>query len=168
MRIEKSPDGIQVYRLEKGEHIPSIPANPEVKRKLEELTDGAEAMMEGHITYEMVSSDDARQLRPYFVIEKILPVSLTELGRDAFKVEAMAFQPKESQTLLYAQPTFAVTTEVASAITLTTSLLMMEELTSGSGDPQGRRDLRKALLLSAGSMATLLFVYEQLSGKTKP
>lgn len=168
VRIEKTPSGTQVYRLEKGDHIPSITATPEVKKKWDELTDGTEALVEGHITYEMISIEDPRQLRPYFVIEKIFPVSLSALGTDATKVEALSFAPKESQTLLYAKPTFPVTTEVASAIAMTTGLLLLEELTAGTQDPDGQRDLKKTLLFSAGSMATLLFVYEQLSGKTKP
>jgi hypothetical protein len=45
---------------------------------------------------------------------------------------------------------------------------MIEQLTSGDNDPDGRRQMRQALFLSTGAIATLLFVYEQLEGKAKP
>lgn len=168
VRIEKAHGDLKVIRVEQGDHIPAIPKDQKIKKELEGMAAGTEAILEGQITYQQVSSDNARQLRPYFVIEKIHPVSLATLGAGTAVPDLQTQDLKIQESLVYQQPTFAVTTEVASAITLTTSMLMMEELTAGKGDPNGQREIRKALFLSAGTMATMLFLYEQLKGKSKP
>jgi hypothetical protein len=168
VRIDKSDEEVQIFRLEKGDHIPTIPSTKEIKTRLLGLKDGTEAVMKGHLTYEMMGGNESRQLRPYFVIDEIHPVSLSELGTAAGKVESKSFVPKEISYYTYTEPKLVVSTEVASAITLTTSLLLMEELTAGSGDTSARRDMRRALFLSTGGMATLLFIYDQFRGNTKP
>lgn len=168
VRIEKNHSETRVIRMVEGDHIPAIPANKEVKSKLESLPAGTEAMMEGHITYEQVTTDSPRHLRPFFVIERIQPLSLADLGEAGRKLPDTPPRVLLTENIIYQPVAFPVTTEVASAITLTTSMLLMEELTSGNTEPEGKRDLRKALFISAGATATMLFLYEQFTGKTRP
>lgn len=169
VRIDKVTTGTRVIRMEEGDHIPAIPANQDIKKKFESLPHGTEALMEGHITYQPVTGDNARtSFRPFFVIQSIHPVSLADLGAGKAipDISAPLFLPQSD--LILHRPGLPVTTEVASAITLTTSMLLMQDLTTDKTDPNGRNDIRKALFLSAGAMATVLFLYEQFTGKTKP
>jgi len=169
VRIDKVSTGTRVIRMEEKDQIPAIPVNQDIKKKFESLSHGTEALMEGHITYQPVTGDNARtSFRPFFVIESIHPVSLAELGAGNV-IPDTATQLSFPQTnLVIHRPGLPVTTEVASAITLTTSMLLMQDLTTDKTDPNGRNDIRKALFLSAGAMATVLFLYEQFTGKTKP
>lgn len=163
VRIQNDNGLFHVIRSEDGLRIPVIPANAEIKALMESLS-GSEALMKGHITY--VKDLEHQPLRPVFVVEEMKAISLRDLKVN-YTAEAIP-APKEVHQEIVLRPAFPVTAEVASAITMTTSILMMEELTSGSGDPGGRRELRQALFFSAGAMATLLFIYEQIQGKTKP
>ena len=169
VRIDKVSDGIRVIRMDEGDYIPAVPLNSEIKKKFEGLPHGTEALMEGHITYRPVTGDNARtSFRPFFIIEKINPVTLADLGagRSIPDINNPIHLPQND--FIFHRPGIPVTTEVASALTLTTSMLLMQELTTDQTDPKGRSDVRKALFISAGAMATVLFLYEQITGKTKP
>lgn len=169
VRIDKVSNGVRVIRMDQGDYIPAVPLNNEIKKKFEALSHGTEALMEGHITYRPVTGDNARtSFRPFFIIEKINPVTLADLGsgRTIPDLNTPLYLPQND--FILHRPGIPVTTEVASALTLTTSMLLMQELTTDKTDPNGRNDVRKALFISAGAMATVLFLYEQITGKTKP
>lgn len=133
----------------------------DVKKKLDSINERKEALVFGRIDYER-SQDGG--LTPVFIIERMTFVSLKELGSIHESIPDPAFSPDKQ--LAFVPYTFPVTTEVASALTLTSSLLLMNSLTAGDKDV--RNDIRTGLFISAGTMATILFLYEQLSGKTKP
>lgn len=168
VRFEKTSSGTKAIPHDRSEALPVRMTDKKIQALFDSMKQGEEAVIQGRIEYEVVSSDGMQQMKPYFIIESIHPVSLKEIG------SKLTFSPVGDPLISDAQPTnfvpvgIPVTTEVASAITLTSSLLLMESLSSGSGDPSGRSDLRKAVFISAGAMATLLFIYEQLEGKSKP
>lgn len=168
VRFDKKGQTTNVIPFDRSEPLPVKMTDKKIQNLFESMKQDDEAVIQGRIEYEVVSSDGMQQLKPYFIIDSIHPVSLKEIG------SKLSFTPVADPTLSFENTTtfipraIPVTTEVASAITMTSSLLLMESLSSGSGDPSGRSDLRKALFISAGAMATLLFIYEQLEGKTKP
>lgn len=167
VHIEQTSRGMRIFS-DKGTPIPTIPASKEIKEKLSAIKSGTEALVEGHIHYELISGNDTNQFKPFFVVSKITPISLKDLGQDANKFEVSdSLRSFEFENKLYAPPSIPVTTEVASAITMTTALMLMNELSSGNGTDLNK-DYRNALFLSTGAMATLLFIYEQAEGKTKP
>ena len=73
-----------------------------------------------------------------------------------FKGEA-PFEPKS----------LPVTGPVASAITMTMGLLMLQELSVSENEPKARKDFNAGLIFSAGALATGVFIYEQIRGKEK-
>lgn len=168
VRFEKTNTGTKAIPHDQSEALPVRMTDKKIQTLFDSMKQGEEAVIQGRIEYEVVSTDGMQQMKPYFIIESIHPVSLKEIGTK------LTFSPVADPLISDTQPTtfvpvgIPVTTEVASAITMTSSLLLMESLSSGSGDPSGRSDLRKAVFISAGAMATLLFIYEQLEGKSKP
>jgi hypothetical protein len=167
IQIEHTKGTPKIFVIEKNAFVPSIPANEEVKGQLLQLAQGSQAIVEGRVHFE-ASGIENQRIRPYFIIEKILPVSLEDLGTDARSYSLELQKPMEWSPSVYTPSTIPVTTEVASAITLTTGLLLFEELSAGENTPKAARDQQRALLLSTGTFATLLFIYEQIKGKSKP
>lgn len=164
VRIEQQNGELRIFRSTNGDVIPGAFANKNLVDELKKLEEGDEVLMEGHINYRPTFSMERTSFKPYFMIESIRPVSLKRLGQINFKLPESSLQldqvPGEFRPL-----TLPVSTEVASALTMTTTLLLMDSLTSDSGDPSGRQDLRRGLIISAGTMATVLFIYEQMKGK---
>lgn len=155
-----------VIRNDTNSVLPTRIKDKKVQEVIEQLNSGSEAFIEGHIEYEYVGSDNSGSMHPYFVIEAIHPVSLKEIG-EIGNINLASARQDIFSSAAYAPLTIPVTAEVASAMTMTTGFLLMESL-ANSGDPAGRRDMTKALIISSGMMATLLFIYEQIEGKTKP
>lgn len=146
--------------------IPLEFENPETFKKTLG-TSYSDVLVEGFISYKKTLGDSS-QFKPVFIVKNLTIITLNELGKitkpgdlDHFKLQ---MTPKE----YYISPKFPITAEVATAATLTGTFLLMDSLSAQNTDPNGRREINKALIISAGSMATLLFLYEQLSGKTKP
>lgn len=168
VRFEKTEQGIKVFPHDRKDALPVRMIDTKVQALFHSMKQDEEAVIQGRIEYDVVSADGLQQMKPYFVIESIHPVSLKEIGTNLSFTPVADPSFSLNETTSFIPQAIPVTTEVASAITMTSSLLLMESLSSGGGDPSGRRDLRKALFISAGAMATLLFIYEQLEGKTKP
>ena len=164
VRIEQQNGELRIFRSSNGDVIPGAFANKELANELKKLEEGDEVLMEGHINYRPTFSMEKTSFKPYFMIESVRPVSLRRLGQINLKLPESTLQfaqtPGEFRPL-----TLPVSTEVASALTMTTTLLLMDSLTSGPGDPSGRQDLRRGLIISAGTMATVLFIYEQIKGQ---
>ena len=158
--------GAGIMSTEKDQQIPSIAGNDEVKSTMALLKEGDEVMIEGRIHQETISYGESRRIHSYLIIDKIHKVSLAELGNIKFQVPEPTLSLHERP---YSPVAIPVTAEVASAMTLTTSMLLLENLSSSSSaDPEGRRQVRQSILLSAGLMATVIFIYEQLNGSSKP
>ena len=70
IRVEHTDGVPKIFVIEKNTFVPSIPASDVLKKQLLELKEGSEAIIEGHIHYEM-SHLETQGMRPYFIIEKI-------------------------------------------------------------------------------------------------
>lgn len=160
--FEKTKKGLMMKSQTNDSGIPFKANDEDIKSKLKTITDQREALVFGRIDYER-SQDGG--LKPVFIIERMTFVSLRELGSIQGSIPEPTFSPDKQ--LAFVPYSFPVTTELASALTLTSSLLLMNSLTAGD-DKDVRNDIRTGLFISAGTLATLLFLYEQLSGKTKP
>lgn len=160
VRIERNNGSLVIFRSTTGDTIPGVFSSKEVEEKLSSISRDEEALIEGHIKYRPVSSGEKTSFAPYFSIEAVYPVSLNRLGALDYEAPESKFEfaPINQDFRPYTIP---VTTEVASALTMTSTLLLMDSLSSGDTDPSGRQDLRKGLIISAGTMATVLFIYEQ-------
>lgn len=127
---------------------------------LTELRPEDEVILKGSIKYNPVTMDSKTEMRPTFYIEKIIPVSLKRIGESEFKVAdpKLNFALKES-----AEPkTLPVSGKVATAITLTASVLLMQNLTHGAGDSNPQEQLQSQIFFGAGALATGLYIWEQI------
>lgn len=119
-----------------------------------------EVILKGSIKYNPVTMDSKTEMRPTFYIEKIIPVSLKRLGKSDFKIAdpKLHFSLKEVE----GPTTFPVSGKVASAITLTASVLLMQSLTHGAGGSNPQEQLQSQLFFGAGALATGLYIWEQI------
>lgn len=148
--------------------IPSVSGNDQVKATLELLKDGDEVMVEGRVRQEVISYGDFHKIHSYLIIDQLHKVSLTELGNILYQVPEPQFSAAPVSRS-YSPSAIPVTAEVASALTMTSALMLAEGLSgSASTDPDGRRQVRQSIFLSAGLMATVIFIYEQISGSSRP
>lgn len=168
IRFESVEGKVSAYIQEKNTPLPTLIKDKNVQAIYDQMRQGSEAFVEGYIDYEIKSVDSLKTMKPTFVVESIHPVSLAKIGKIVDFQAQEDFEASYTKNVPYAPPAIAVTTELASALTLTSTLLLMESLSSQGLDPQGRRNMKQALIISGGVMATLLFIYEQLEGKTKP
>lgn len=166
VRIEKDQQQFQIIHQETGRPLPVILTNNDLEKKLINANHNDEMVIKGHIIYRPVATLEAQKMTPFLVIEEVYPVSLEALGLKEYQVPDAKVKNLDFQYRPFRIP---VTTEVASAITITSTFLLLNSLSSNSDlEPAGRNDLRKALFISAGTMATLVFLYDQLTDKTKP
>lgn len=158
--------GLTLRTSENNQKIPSIAGNEEVSSTMKLLKDGDEVMIEGRIHQETITYGESSRINSYLIIDKIHKVSLAELGNIKFQIpeSTLSFESRP-----YSPVAIPVTAEVATAMTMTTSMLLLQDLSSsGNTDPQGRQQIRQSIMLSAGLMATIIFLYEQINGSTKP
>ena len=144
-----------------GTMIPSRLASPELKATLDKIQPSDDALIVGHVSNEISSTEGKRSSRPLFVITGIHPVSLKELGIKNIKVEEslvhlVNLTPKPQA------PTFRTSNEVVGAIVLTASILMIITLKNTATTPKMQQDANGLLLFSAGAMASGSFVYDEL------
>lgn len=125
-----------------------------------------EVLLKGFIRYLPASHDNKKDMRPTFFISRIIPVSLRRIGESKFKTgESRFIFSLEGEKAPKGIP---VTGKVATAITMTATILMMQNL-STSGPTHGPMDdLQAQVLLGAGALATGIFIWEQFhSGSLK-
>lgn len=165
IRIEKKINHINLATIPQVTSLTTVFSNEEVKEKMSHLEVGSDAIVEGKIMYHFSRIEGSHFSHPYFVINKVIPISLKSLGDfEIPKIEnSQSILPKKID---YIPPSIPITTEVASAITLTTSVLLMNELTSSQSSGLNK-DLTATLFLTTGIFATILFIYEQIEGKNK-
>ncbi len=160
----------QVQIIQNGKKAPIIGAlnNKKLLKSISHLKAGDEALIEGHIVYEKTPDPELhhKKLTPLFIIDSIRPISLSDFGATNAIVheQELHIGPEDYLTQ---RGTLPVSPEVASAITLTASLLLLEELTSKNQVSTLDNNMNTGLIVSAGALATGLFVYEQLKKKTK-
>lgn len=164
VRVQNSTEGIKIWSQSQINSIPSIPGNDVVKKIISQLEYETDAIVEGHIHYQTSTIDNTHNLRPIFVIDSVKLIKLSDLGIGT-KVTGENRLRLDQKNVIFSPKIIPITTEVSSAIIMTTSLLLMQSLSAGNTTPSGRQDINQALIISAGTMATLLFIHDQLKGK---
>jgi hypothetical protein len=167
IRIEKTAHSLKIKPTGTGPSIPAVGYSHEVSKKISKLEDGSEAVIDGFIRYTYRKTEGTHQSQPIIMIQDIHPVSFKDLGVGPGSITADQL-PIRTTKSEYIPPSIPITTEVASAMTLTTSLLLMNELTSANTSYSLDKDLRTTLFLSTGLMATIVLIYDQIQGKNKP
>ena len=160
-RIEGQGAALRIIRSMEGDALPGLIQNQELEKKLGELQKGDEVLIKGYITYQSFSLEEGKQLTPIFIVQSLRPISLSRLGKsEDAKIPELQFSSNNQKH--FSPLGIPVTTQVASAITLTSSMLLLQSLASGPNDVQIRQQLNSGLILFAGAMATGIFIYEQI------
>lgn len=165
-RIKSINNQVKLIKDEKVAPIDSALKNKSLEKEIAGLEAGDEALIEGHIVYESSTVEGKQAFRPIFVIESIRPVSLKRLGKVEMKEQDQLIQLQPLPSNFERKGTIPVTAEVAGAITLTASLLMLQAQTAGN-QPEFKQDLNAGLVFSAGALATGLFIYDQIVANKK-
>ena len=166
--IARIKTGAKDYKIiSEGKEAPITSAlkNRSLKKTISSLSPGDDALIEGHIVYESTMSEGQKNLKPVFLIESIHPISLKKLGQIDLKeinqeihIKSIEYDPKKGS--------IPVTSNVASAITITAGLLLLQNLTPPDQAFTQNKDLNMGLIFSAGALATGLFIYDQIKDQS--
>ena len=163
-RIQTSGNAVSLVRLTEGDVIPSVLQDKKLEKIISSLEPGTDALVKGHISYQATTIEGQTKLKPLFIIESIKPVSLKMLGRvKGLNENDLASTLIHNQEKSYSPVTIPISTEVASAITLTTTVLLMQSLTANPSQSQSENQLNTGVFLFAGALATGVFIYEQIT-----
>lgn len=167
-RIQTTGHAVKIIRLKEGDSIPSLLNDKKLEKVISDMGSDKEAIVKGHISYHATTLEGQAKVEPIFIIESIHPVSLKLLGKvktpDDNEMTSNIFKTHDQNFSPLAIP---VTTEVASAITITSALLLMQSLAANPGQPGVTQQLNTGLFLSAGILATGVFIFDQLKGNNK-
>ncbi len=124
-----------------------------------------EVLLKGNIRYNPVTKDNKTEMHPTFYVNKIVPVSLKKLGEGKFQVTdpKIVFAINKSPSKPLEIP---ISGKVAGAMTLTASVLMMQNLALSGSQRTIKDQLEMNIFFTTGVLATGLFIWEQLQ-KTK-
>lgn len=163
-KIRTVGNSIELIVPNEKETIPSLVQKKELEKIINSLIPGDEALVTGHIIYHAHSLEGQTSYRPIFIIEDIKPISLRLLGKmDLATTFESSYATLKPQDNFYPPIGIPVSTEVASAITMTSTLLLMHSLGSSSAQPQATQQMNAGLFLFAGALATGIFIYEQIT-----
>jgi hypothetical protein len=163
-RIKQTGKNIRIIKENTNQSVKGSLKNHSINEELSRLQSGDEALIEGYISYEIDNRESNKKLKPVFIIESIKPISLKKLGKFETKIQEREIHIQEA-TEQSRQGGIPVTGEVASAITMTASLLLLENLAAEKQTPAYQQNMTPGLIFSAGALATGLFIYEQMKGK---
>lgn len=144
---------------------PIVLEDKKLKEVISKLEPGDEVLLKGNIQNHPVVRDNKTDLNPTFHIYDIRPISLSRLGQ----IDKLI--PDSNNTIFKAKEyggpgSIPVSGEVATALTLTATILMMKDLSNQPvPQPAVRDSINSGLLFSAGAMATGLFIWKQLHQK---
>lgn len=163
-RIQQGQQGLTLIRSLEGDAIPCMLGDQNLQQVMGALQEGDEVVVEGHISYLSSQSDGKTNLKPYFNITSMKPVSLSRLGMTKMN-EIPEQTPGPVLVQNFSPKTIPVTVEVASAIQMTTSLLLMQSLSANPDVSVVQQQLNFGLILFSGALATGVFIYEQVAEK---
>lgn len=162
-RIEGHGDALRVIRSLEDDALPGMLEHQQLEKDIAALQKGDEVLLKGYVAYQNFFLAGGAHSKAIFVVQSVKAVSLSKLG----KTEGTIIPEPVTSPLLqksYSPLSIPVTTQVASAITLTSSILLLQSLTASPFDPQLRQQLNSGLILFAGAIATGIFIYDQMSG----
>lgn len=143
-------------------HYPVVLENDSLSSVLQKLDPSDEVIMKGRIEYHPVTQEGRKEMNPTFHVEKIVPLSLQKIGR----IELVPVERKITFTtpVPYSPKTLPVSGKVATAITLTASVLLVKELSGNQTTQPVQDNINTGLIFSAGALATGVYLWEQLKG----
>ena len=169
-RIKAQGKEIKIARGKETSRVNIKLSHQKLLQTIKDLKPGDEALMTGHFEYLMKGVEE-KSSSPIFVIDSIKPISLKRLGEMNQKINEKTLEEEKVVVFKSEAPfepkSLPVTGPVASAITMTMGLLMLQELSVSENEPKARKDLNAGLIFSAGALATGVFIYEQIRGKEK-
>jgi hypothetical protein len=167
-KIYTTGHAIKLIRLSEKDVIPSILQDQKLEEAIARLDPDSEALVKGHITYHATTLEGQVKLEPIFIIESINPISLRLIGKikapDDNELASSAFRSPDKS---YAPFSIPVTTELASAITMTSAVLLMQSLAANPNQPDTKQQVNTGMFLFAGVLATSVFIYDQIKSKHK-
>lgn len=163
-KIHLQGSGLEISPEGRKEILPAHLSEASLSEVLADMTDGEDAIITGYVSYAPYPLEGETKLRPIFIVESIRPVSFGRLHRIAGPYQLERDWQKDAPAE-YAPASLPVSAEVASALTVTTSLLMLQSLTTPQGTPETEQRLNQGLLLFSGAVATGVFIYQQLKHK---
>lgn len=148
--------------------VPSLVKDQKLINSISSLESADEAFVKGHVIFQKFDSDGNGQMKPVFVIESVKPISLKRIG----DIGDMQDFPRKQDYLILKADSFApwsipVSTEIASAITMTSAMLLMQSLTASPLQPEGIQQIQRGLILSAGALMTGALIIEKFTIKDK-
>lgn len=148
--------------------VPSRVKDQKLIDSISSLESADEAFVKGHVIFQKFDSDGSGQIKPVFVIESVRPISLKRIG----DIGSMQDFPQKNDYTILKADSFApwsipVSTEIASAITMTSAMLLMQSLTASPLQPEGVQQIHKGLILSAGALMTGALIIEKITNKDK-
>jgi hypothetical protein len=167
-KIQTTGHSVKLIRLSEGDTIPSLLYDQKLEEIISRMEPEGEALVKGHITYHATTLEGQAKLEPIFIIESINPISLKLIGKikapdDNELASALFRSPNKS----YAPFAIPVSTEVASAITMTSAVLLMQSLAANPNQQETQQQMNTGLFLFAGVLATSVFIYDQIKSKHK-
>lgn len=131
---------------------------------LKSLKPNDEVILSGSIKYHPVTRDNHTELNPTFIIKSIRPISLERIGKIETRIDE---PPMLFATLDFVPKSISISENVASAMTMTASVLLLKDLAAAhqSQSNSMQNKVNTGVLFSAGALATGLFVWEQLQKK---
>ena len=165
-KIQGRGEAMKVIRSLDGNSLSGIFESPNLAEEVLKLREGDDVVIKGYVTYEGFKVEGISQLKPVFVIQSLKPISLSRISEIDKSVppRPINFLPAQAS---YSPFSIPVTTQVASSITLTSSMLLLQSLTNGPNDPLLTQQLNSGLVLFAGALFTGVFIYEQLINAKK-
>jgi hypothetical protein len=167
-KIQTTGHSVKLIRLSEGDTIPSLLHDQKLEEVISRMEPDSEALVKGHITYHATTLEGQAKLEPIFIIESINPISLKLIGKikapDDNELASALFRSPDKSYAPFAIP---VTTEVASAITMTSAVLLMQSLAANPNQPETKQQMNTGLFLFAGVLATSVFIYDQIKRKHK-
>jgi hypothetical protein len=164
-RIKTGPKDYKIISDRKEAPVTSALKDISLKKTISTLSPGDDALIEGHIIYESTMKEGQKKLKPVFLIESIHPISLQRLGKIDLKemdqeihIKPIEYDPKKGS--------IPVTANVASAITITAGVLLLQNLTPPDQGYTQNKDLNMGLIFSAGALATGIFIYDQMKDQS--
>ena len=141
---------------------PVVFEGKDLEKALKTMAPEDDVILRGRIEYHPVKTESRTELNPTFHVTELHPVSLKKIG----KIQLVPVEQKINfkGTSSDFSRGFPVAGKVATAITLTASILLLKEL-SGNQESQPKTDtLNTGLIFSAGALATGIYLWETLKG----
>lgn len=161
-RIKEIKNSSVIFKTENS--VATGMKDEKLKKDLASISPGDEALIIGKIRYQPKTIENRTTFTPILIIESIRPISLKSLGKVKFKEEDIHtnFYP---MLVSYSPKSIPLSSDAASAITLTAAVLLMSSLTATGNEIETKQALNQGIIFSAGALATGLFIYDQLKGK---